>query len=86
MVQVRNDYPAAQRARWLAELAEALDEAGTLLNKVAPSEGNREAAELRQRIETVRLEVEAMRVGRSMLVRQDLRPEWTEQVPWRLSA
>lgn len=86
MVEVRNDFPAAQRARWLAELAEALEAARTLLNKVAPFESDRETAELRQRIEAVRLEVETMRIGRSTGVRQDLRPEWTENVPWRLSA
>lgn len=50
------------------------------------AEGGSEAAELYARIDAVRLEVEMMRLMRSSGGGQDLSPEWTKNIPWRLSA
>lgn len=86
MVQVRSEYPAAERARWLAELAKALDDAAALMDEIAPYERSRETAELCARIENARLDVQVMRIMRARSARQDLRPEWTKNIPWKLSA
>lgn len=80
-----NENSGARRARWLAELADALDDARHLLKELGAGEGRVEALELYARIEAVRLEVIAMQLRRSCGVRE-LGPEWTKNVPWRQSA
>ena len=78
--------PAARRARWLAELAEALEEARRLVKELGADEGRIESVELYARIEAVRLEIEMMRLRSSPGGGQDLGPDWTKNIPWRLSA
>jgi hypothetical protein len=85
-VRVPNDESATARARWLAELAHALEEARHLMKELGADEGRIEAVELYARIEAVRLEVEMMRIRRSSGGGQDFGPEWTKDIPWRLSA
>jgi hypothetical protein len=75
MVQVPGEEPAVQRARWLAELSEALDEARRLMKRLGAAEGQLESVELYARIEAVRLEIEAIRVGRRYASRQEFDPE-----------
>jgi hypothetical protein len=82
--RVTNADVAARRARWLAELGDALDEARRLTKKLGAAEGRIEAIELYARIEAVRFEVQAMRLRRTA---QHLKfdPEWTD-LPWQQSA
>lgn len=76
MVQVPGEEPAAQRARWLAELSEALDEARRLIKRLGAAEGQLESVELYARIEAVRLEIEAIRLGRRYASREEADPKW----------
>lgn len=76
-----HNYSAA-RARWLAELAEALDDARRLTNRLGAAEGRIEAVELYARIEAVRLEIEALR--RTQRVSgAGTDQEWSNLMPWQ---
>ena len=86
MVGVPNAASAAQRARWLAELADALDEAREAVEQLASGEHRSIATELSARIDAARSEVETLRLRRSRGGGQDFGPEWTNGVPWKLSA
>ena len=77
---------AAERARWLAELAHALDEAHLLMKRLGAAEGKIDAVELYARIDALRLEVEMMRLRRSAGCGENYDPKWTKSIPWRLSA
>ena len=81
-----SEYPAAEQARWLAELAHALDEARFLMKRLGAAEGKIDAVELYARIEALRLEVEMMRLRNSTKTGGYSYPKWTKPVPWRLSA
>lgn len=84
MCSVPTEVSAAERARWLAELAEALTDAHELLHRLSFVEReNGLASELYLRIEGARLEVQALRLSRSLNGRQETCPEWTEADPWR---
>lgn len=77
------EVSAMERARWLAELAVALEEAQKLAWQIGQSkEASAEAMELYGRLETVRLEVQAIRIARSDRSRADFDPEWSEYSPW----
>jgi cell division inhibitor SulA len=86
MVGVPNAESAAQRARWLAELADALDKARDLVRQLGIEEGRIDAIDVSARIEVVRNEVQTMRLMRSSGGGRDFNPEWTKNIPWRLSA
>ena len=77
------EEPATERARWLAAVAEALNEAHSLLSQLDSSGAKRsEAAELYLRIEAARLEVQSLRLSRSLKRRDQFDPEWTDLQPW----
>ena len=83
MERVPKDATAAvKRARWLAELAAALEEAHQVVKRVGSVEGGIEAVDLYSRIETVRLEVEALQSRRSAIRDQDFDPQWTNLPLW----
>lgn len=86
MVEVSNDDRAARRARWLAELAAALEEARQVTKELGADEGRIEAVELYAQIEAVRLEIQAMRLARLSHSRRAFDPEWTKDLPWQRSA
>ena len=86
MIGVPNAESAAQRARWLAELADALDEARDLVRQLGIEEGRIDAIDVAARIEAVHNEVQRMRLMRSSGGGQDFDPEWIKNIPWRLSA
>jgi hypothetical protein len=46
------------------------------------ADGRLEAVELYTRIETIRLEIEAIRMGRRYASREELDPEWIGLPPW----
>jgi acyl-CoA reductase-like NAD-dependent aldehyde dehydrogenase len=75
--------PPAERARWLAEVAEALDAANELLHRLRLIEAESAIVdELYLHIEGARLEVQSLRLSRSLNARQQTRPEWSESGPW----
>ena len=84
MVRVPKDDTAASRARWLAELAGALDEARILTTELFAAEGSGEALELHARIEAASFTVRAMRLMRSGGAAFD--PDWIKDIPWKRSA
>lgn len=74
---------AAERARWLAELAHAIDRAQRLARTLAVSQADpAEAIELGKRLEAIRHEVEELQRGSRMLLRREIDPRWTGLVPW----
>jgi hypothetical protein len=77
-----------RRARWLGELAAALEEARRLTKQLGADEGRIEAVELYARIEAVRLEIQAMRLTRSSGGGggESFDPDWTKDLPWKRSA
>ena len=84
MCSVPTEVEATERARWLADVAEALEEARRLLLKLN-LDGERlpVARELHLRIEAARLEVQSLRLSRSLQSRPQSAPEWTESLPWQ---
>jgi cell division inhibitor SulA len=80
------DVSAALRARWLAELAEALENARALVKQLGAADGRLEAIELYARIEAIRFEVQAMRLGMRSTVAERTSPEWSKNLPWQRSA
>ena len=74
---------ASGRARWLDELAEALDEAHRLALLLGDRRsGSQEAVVLRVRIQAVRAEVDALRRGRFGEMRREIEPDWTQFARW----
>lgn len=74
---------AVERSRWLAELAEAIDQAQRLARKMGVSEGDSATAkELFERLETVRIEIEALRRGSWDRRSIETDPSWTNLFPW----
>ena len=64
MTNELNDPGSAERARWLAELAEAIEDAKRVAWRLGFGEGNdSEARELYAQLEAARAEVEALRRG-----------------------
>jgi hypothetical protein len=79
---VPTEVAAAGRARWLAELSDALLEAQQLLFRLDLSGSSRStAADLYQMIEAARLEVRSLRASRSFNPRDEKRPEWINFPP-----
>ena len=74
-----SDLSPADRARWLAELSEALDQALMLVTRVAlTADQQAEAFELYLLIEAARLEIQSLRLSRSLRPRDDSSPDWTK--------
>jgi hypothetical protein len=75
MCSVPIEVPPADRARWLAELAQALDEAQRLFRQLDVRTIPRaDAFELYMRIEAARLEVQSLRLSRSLRERAEMPP------------
>ncbi len=66
------------RARWLAELAGALEGARMILAELAESPPGSESAALADRIAGAICEVEALRRGRNWPVGMAFDPDWTK--------
>jgi hypothetical protein len=74
---------AAARALWLAQLEEALKDAQRVLEEMPlPTHEHSPAQDLHMRIQTARLEVQTLRLSRSLNPPGKVRPEWTETSPW----
>lgn len=78
---VTNNY-AAERARWLADLAAAIDEAQRIAWRLGSGEeSNPEALNLYQRLEAARAEVDALRRSGWASGAAEVPPEWIELLP-----
>lgn len=76
------DLSAAERARWLAELAEALDQAQRLIwNMADAGTTNPELMELYGRLDAARAEVQMLRFKRESPLSPDLDALWPD-LPW----
>jgi len=74
---------AADRARWLAELARVLDEAQEMMKHLVVTDARRaEALDLLARLEAARAEVQALRRGRVSELSEEFDPEWRKPFPW----
>ena len=75
------------RARWLAELSVALEQAQQLAWSLGVSEGSSaEARELYGRLEAVRIEVASLRQGQWSQMQPDSDPNWVGLLGWRAPA
>ena len=69
---------AADRARWLAEVAAALDEAMILVERMSVNASDRaERIELLELIEAARRKTRTLRLRRHRPSETDLPPKWT---------
>ena len=67
---------AAERARWLAEVAQALDQARLLVEKLSSERANwRERAELAQRIEAARQMTQSLRLSSDRRMARPIAPK-----------
>jgi hypothetical protein len=74
---------ATERARWLAELAAAVDEAQLLLWRLGVLEGdNADARELYGRLDATRNEIDCLR-GVQELAREAIDPNWMKLLRWK---
>lgn len=81
---VPTEVSAAERARWLAELSDALNEAHRILTRLdLPQDHHDEACELHLRIEAARLEVQSLRLSRSLNPRKEIGSQRIELPPWQ---
>jgi MoxR-like ATPase len=79
VARVPAKFSAAEHAQWLAELAEAIEEAQKLLWRLGVSEGSSARAnELYVRLEAARAEVESLRRSGSRELTAEAHPEWLE--------
>lgn len=79
MHRARNQAAARERARWLDELAQAIDQAQRLTWRLGVLEGdNEEARLLYARLEAAHSEVESLRFGDRLGVRNEIDPKWLE--------
>lgn len=83
MVEISRDLAAAERARWLSELSDALERAEELLATLALTRGHDTTwMDLSARLAAARAEVRCLRLG-SIQVDLEEHSEWTEMSPWR---
>lgn len=76
---MRDDYVAAARSRWLAEVAAALDEAKILAERLSKEPRHRaEHLELLARIETARMFTHTMRLRQEIRIRSRRKSETDE--------
>lgn len=74
---------STERARWLSELADALDEAQKVAWRLGVSEGDSaEAKELYGRIEAAQAEVDRLRLSGFRRIREESDPDWTDLLLW----
>ena len=77
------EVAAVDRAKWLAELADALEEAQKLTWRIGSTDGERsEAMELYGRLESARAEARSLQFGGFKAAQPQQNPNWTELLPW----
>lgn len=72
-------WTAEEKARWLGELARAIDEAQQIVWRLSLLRGdNPRASEIYGQLEAARDEVERLQRGVSRQARRDLQRDWSE--------
>lgn len=72
-----------ERARWLAELAFAVEQAQQLASEIgASTEKRRAAQELHAQLEAIRIELEMLRRGRPTDDGREADPKWMNLFGW----
>ncbi|MEP7130461.1 MAG: hypothetical protein ABI770_04960 [Sphingomicrobium sp.] len=83
MIQMPTVVSAVERARWLGELAQALEEAQALVVRLATAEGRRiESLDLSARLGAAGAEVQSLRRNRISETAEDIDPDWSKHLPW----
>src|SRR5438045_9179801 len=83
VIRVPVDVVATERARWLAELAQVLEQAQEVMSRLSVGDGRRgEALDVSARLEAARAEVQSLRRARLSEPPENLDPEWRKQLPW----
>lgn len=83
MFSVPTEAPAAVRARWLADLSDALERAQRLLTELDSADAGTELLDLRARIDAARLEIQSLRLIRSGIPREEVDPNWSGFIAWK---
>jgi hypothetical protein len=74
---------AARHAQWLAELAEALEDAQRLLWRLGPSTASDvDILDLLARVEVMRAQVRGLRLGRTPVLFDEFDPNWMSSLLW----
>lgn len=77
----RDDLTAADRRSWLAEIADAIEDAQRLAWRLGVSEGHSsEALRLYGELELARAELEALRKGAIPRLQAELPPIWLQSI------
>jgi hypothetical protein len=83
VIRVPTDVSAAERARWLAELAQVLQEAQELVSRLAVARGRKsEALDVCARLEAAYAQVQSLRRSRTSQSPGNVDPIWSEHLPW----
>ena len=81
LASMQSKWSAAEKARWLEELARAIDEAQQLVWRLSIGGGDRErSSALYGRLEAARDEIAALRRNLARSLRVEFTPEWIELV------
>ena len=84
MCSVPADVPVADRARWLAELSYALNEAARILFELDVSASRPlDLGDLYTRIEAARFQVQTLQLSRSLNPRPEESPKRIKFEPWQ---
>jgi hypothetical protein len=70
------------RARWLAEISEALEDAHKLACRLGARNVSPELIDVHARIEAARVEVRSLRLANGLRDKRSSDPEWTISSPW----
>lgn len=83
MTHRRKEFTAAERARWLAELSQALDDAETLASTLGLRHlDNPYAAEFCARLAAAKAQLKGLRLGRPDEPPEDQSPKWSKYAIW----
>jgi hypothetical protein len=83
VIRVPIDVSAAERARWLAELAQVLQDAQELVSRLAVARGRKsEALDVCARLEAAYAEVQSLRRSRTSESVANIDSNWSKHLPW----
>ena len=83
MNRISTEVTTVERARWLAELAQALDEAQEVVKSFASAGGSyAETLDVSARLEAARAEVQSLRRSRMGNTLEEFDPKWIQHIPW----
>lgn len=85
VVRVPTDVTAADRARWLGELSDALEEAQRLVWRMGMADRlHSDTLDLLARLESAHAEARSLRLGRVGAIMPP--PDWASPAPWERCA